>query len=162
MVPTCVNVILFLGVAWLAWQVWYGPQREHERWQTMAQRLDLQYEALALLAAPDSRRALLLTDAGEGRGVLLLQAATAHAMLMVQDLPPLPSNRVYQLWLIRNGRRDNGGMFQVDERGYGMLEVDAPRTLEAYQAVGITEEPAGGSPGPTSRRLLGGRLKSQG
>jgi anti-sigma-K factor RskA len=80
--------------------------------------------------------------------------------LIVQDLPLLPSDRVYQLWLLRDSTRDNGGIFQVDAQGFGMLLIHAPHPLADYRAAGITEEPAGGSSGPTSPRLIGGRLQA--
>jgi hypothetical protein len=36
--------------------------------------------------------------------------------------------------------------------------VHAPYPLAAYQRAGITEEPAGGSPGPTSPGVISGPL----
>jgi anti-sigma-K factor RskA len=79
-------------------------------------------------------------------------------VLRVSGLPPAPSGKAYQLWLIRSGQRDSGGVFNVDETGAGMLVVSAMRPLNEYDGLGITLEPAQGSPGPTTPRLLGGRL----
>jgi hypothetical protein len=91
---------------------------------------------------------------------LLLNPAEPHAVLIVQDLPPLQQGRAYQLWLGWGDRqRDNGGVFRVDEQGFGMLRVTTPQPFTAYQRVGITEEPAGGSPGPTSARVIGTTLQ---
>jgi hypothetical protein len=56
-------------------------------------------------------------------------------------------------------QRENGGAFRVDEQGFGMISVIAQRPFTAYQRVGITEEPAGGSPGPTSPRVIGATLQ---
>jgi hypothetical protein len=89
---------------------------------------------------------------------LLLQAGISDAILVVQDLPPLKPDRVYQLWLRRGESRDNGGTFQVDEQGFGIVFIHAPYPLSAYHRAGITEEPVGGSPGPTSPGVLGGPL----
>jgi len=80
-------------------------------------------------------------------------------VLIVQDLPLLQRDRTYQLWLGWGDRqRDNGGVFRVDEQGFGLLRLTAPQPFTAYQRVGITEEPAGGSPGPTSPRVIGATL----
>ena len=56
------------------------------------------------------------------------------------------------------GQRTSGGVFSVYDEGYGVLKIDAPEPLISYQNVGITIEPAGGSPGPTGERVLGGDL----
>jgi hypothetical protein len=50
-------------------------------------------------------------------------------------------------------------VFRVDEQGFGLMRITAPRPFTAYQRVGITEEPAGGSPGPTSPRVIGAALQ---
>jgi hypothetical protein len=90
-------------------------------------------------------------------GLLLLKPDDPHAVLIVQDLQPLPRDRAYQLWLRWGDRqRDNGGVFRVDEQGFGLVYITAPQPFTTYQRVGITEEPAGGSPGPTSPRVIGG------
>ena len=81
------------------------------------------------------------------------------AILEVSDLPQPPQGMVYQLWLIREGLRDSGGLFTVDEQGHGVCIVKATRPLAEYQAIGITVEPEGGSPGPTSPRVISGRLE---
>lgn len=91
-------------------------------------------------------------------GLLVISSDGEHGTLVVDGLPALDETRQYQLWLIRNGARISGGVFSVDSEGYGSLWVAAPEPLVSYQAVGITIEPAGGSPGPTGERVLGGEL----
>lgn len=154
---TLANALLFLGAAWFAWQAWGPFVQGRSSWQQMTQTLSVQRRALALLTEPTSRR-ISLSNGHKSRGTLLMQSTTDQAVLIVQNLPPLPASRVYQLWLIRDGIRDNGGIFQVDAEGFGMLPIQAPQPFNAYQAAGITEEPAGGSPGPTSSRVIGGKL----
>ena len=81
-------------------------------------------------------------------------------MLIVQDLPPLPQDRTYQLWLGWGDRqRDNGGCFASMSRALVWYASPRHRPFTAYQRVGITEEPAGGSPGPTSPRVIGATLQ---
>ncbi|MCC7353049.1 MAG: anti-sigma factor [Anaerolineae bacterium] len=79
-------------------------------------------------------------------------------LLVVRNMPPLPAGKAYQLWLVQSGQRDNGGLLQVGQDGSGFLLVKSPRPLHEYEAAGITMEPAGGSPGPTSPRVIGGRF----
>jgi hypothetical protein len=161
-VLTGASALLFLSAVWWGWQGWQAMSHARDRWWQVAHQLELQRQALLLLTTLDSRQALLRGGEGRARGVLLLQATASEAVLVVDYLPPLNVDRVYQLWLIRDGTRDNGGIFRVNEQGFGVLVIHAPYPMATYQATGITEEPAGGSPGPTSPRLIGGRLGTAG
>ncbi len=91
-------------------------------------------------------------------GMLVISSDGEHGTLVVDGLPVLDESQQYQLWLIRDGSRTSGGVFSVDVEGYGSLWITAPEPLISYQAVGITIEPAGGSPGPTGERVLSGEL----
>ncbi len=107
-------------------------------------------------------RALTLAppEAGFGRtGELLLPGEGEAAGLMVRGLPVLPPDRGYQLWFQRpDGSRVSGGVFAVDASGEGVATVTVPPDLDGFARVGITEEPAGGSPGPTGPPVLTGQL----
>ena len=81
-----------------------------------------------------------------------------EATLSITDLPKLPADKQYQLWLIQDGQRDSGAVFSVDTNGSAQVNIDAKRPLTEYRAFGITIEPAGGSPGPTGERVLGFNL----
>lgn len=114
----------------------------------------------SFLTTPEMQRVLLKGEAraSEATGTILIQPQEVYAILIVKNLPPLPLNRVYQLWLIRDKKRENGGVFRVDTSGTAFIILHAPSPLLSYNAFGITEEPDGGSEGPTSPRVLGGRL----
>lgn len=92
-------------------------------------------------------------------GLVVISVDGEHGTLVVDGLPPLDKYHQYQLWLIEDdGQRQSGGVFSVDEEGYGALWVSSPAPLSDYAAVGITIEPAGGSPGPTGEKVMGGDL----
>ena len=91
-------------------------------------------------------------------GMLVVSRDGEHGTLIVDGLPVLDELSQYQLWLIRDGQRSNGGIFSVDEEGYGSLWISSPDPLLSYSSFGITVEPAGGSPGPTGDKVLGGEL----
>jgi hypothetical protein len=153
------TVVLCLGLGWGAWEALNMVKQLRANEQALVHQLDMQRQALAILTAADSRRVVLSAEGRQARGVLLLRETTPDAVLIVLDLPQLQPDRGYQLWLAREGGRDDGGVFQVDARGFGMLRIHAPNPLETYRAVGITEEPITGSPGPTSPRVIGSPLK---
>ena len=159
---TAANVVLCLSVGWWTWQVQREAALVRQRWQEVQRQLALQRQAFTLITASEARPVPLRSDKAESRarGLLLLKPNDPHAVLIVQDLPPLQRDRAYQLWLGWGDRqRDNGGVFGVDAQGFGLLRITAPRPFAAYQRVGITEEPAGGSPGPTSPRVIGATLQ---
>jgi anti-sigma-K factor RskA len=89
-------------------------------------------------------------------GLIVISTDGRHGTLVVDDLPPLDQSKQYQLWLIKDGQRTNGGVFSVSPDGYGSLWVSSPEPLAGYSSFGVTVEPAGGSPGPTGEKVLGG------
>ena len=103
--------------------------------------------------------ALVPTDVASGAaGTLVISADGDYGALVVDGLPPLDAAHQYQVWLIRDGQHTSGGVFSVNPHGYAAIEVMAPEPLASYPAFGITIEPAGGSPGPTGDKVLGGQL----
>jgi anti-sigma-K factor RskA len=97
-------------------------------------------------AAPDATGTLVISTDGE------------HGTLVVDSLPPLDPTLQYQLWLIKDEQRTDGGVFSVNDEGYGAMWIYTHEPLASYPAFGITIEPAGGSPGPTGEKVLGGSL----
>jgi anti-sigma-K factor RskA len=93
------------------------------------------------------------------QGVVYAPKDAQPALLCVYGMPALPVGKSYQVWLIKDGKRDSGGLFQVSPDGFGLLVLRPQRPLSEYNAVGITVEPAGGSPAPTSPRVLGASLE---
>lgn len=72
-------------------------------------------------------------------------------------LPPAPAGRTYQLWGIgADGRPQGLGTFNTSADGSAVivLPLDAQRN---FAVSAVTEEPSGGSPGPTRTPFLVGR-----
>lgn len=107
----------------------------------------------------ESLRIVHLTGSEESpqaSGFLMINPNKSSAILIVENVPALGSSQQYQLWLIRDGNRSTGGVFSTDENGFAIHQIQAENPLDSFQAFGITIEPAGGSPGPTGKRILGG------
>lgn len=96
--------------------------------------------------------------APESSGTIVISRDGFYGTLVVDHLPILDESHQYQLWLIRDGQRTNGGVFSVSDHGYGSIEIESPDPLGSYGSFGVTIEPAGGSPGPTGEKVLGGEL----
>jgi len=120
-----------------------------------------QFTRLEVAPQPDSLQVVNLTGtdaAPDATGMIVISLDGDHGTLVVDRLPQLDPQLQYQLWLIEEGNRTDGGVFSVGHGGYASLWVDSPIPLADYDAFGITVEPAGGSPGPTGDKVLGGNL----
>ncbi len=102
------------------------------------------------MKAPDSSQ--------QATALLVIDNVGHYGSLVTDKLKPLGSDQQYQLWLIKDGVRTNGGVFSVNDSGYGWLKVESKISLLQYQSFGVTIEPKGGSPGPTGPKVLGGNF----
>ena len=131
-------------------------------WFSRANGLQSQVAEQASLAASLTNASAISlhadTPAPNAQGVVYASTKEQIALLCVYGMPELPQDKAYQVWLIQDGKRESGGVFQVSEYGFGFLMVKPTRPLNEYSALGITVEPLGGSPAPTSPRVLGGSL----
>ncbi len=99
-------------------------------------------------------------EAPNARAALLGSPETDMAVLVVSGLTPLPPERDYQLWFLREGQPVGSAVFDVGQSGEGQLVIRAPRQLGHYDLAAITPEPAGGSAGPTGPIMLAGQIKA--
>lgn len=74
--------------------------------------------------------------------------------LLVSGLPSLSEDQVYQLWFFADDAILPSVTFAVAEDGSTQVQIQHSQPLEAYDGFGITIEPAGGSPAPTSDPIL--------
>lgn len=90
---------------------------------------------------PDGTASLSVPD-DEGRG----------SVLRVEGLPNPGRDRVYQVWIERDGQVVPVSIFDVDGSGNGAAAV--PESLDGVSAVMVTREPKGGSVKPTEVPVL--------
>jgi anti-sigma-K factor RskA len=98
-----------------------------------------------------SRYAIVPDEGNEAlTGELLVAARGDRAVLCMTSLPALSAGQVFQLWMIdREGTRTSGGVFTADPAGESIyLHVPFSAPVTAYQGLGVSIEPPGGSPHP--------------
>ncbi|MFD0314850.1 anti-sigma factor [Streptomyces flavalbus] len=106
-------------------------------------RLD---DLVAVLGAPDAEtRSTRLTDGS--RATVVVSASRDQAVLLT-DLPAAPPGKVYQAWYQVDGSMRPAGLAS-GTRDTGQAVV-LRGSANAASAVGLTVEPTGGSPHPTS------------
>jgi anti-sigma-K factor RskA len=74
-----------------------------------------------------------------------------RAILIAEDMPPLPKDKTYQIWVIEDEAPEPSGLFEPAD-GPVSCVVETP--LKEADAVAVTIEPEGGSPRPTSDPML--------
>lgn len=104
-----------------------------------------------IMAAPDAR--WVEADGPDGSvGRALLSSSRGEAMLIVDGMDRAPADHVYELWVIDDAGATPAGLFDVDDRGR-MARVVTGDFADAA-AIGVTVEPAGGSPQPTTDPVM--------
>lgn len=98
--------------------------------------------------AADTQRVATELESGETL-TLVYSDSVGRAAVTWDDLPPLPGNDVYELWLIRDTAQP-AGLVRELQAGYRVLEGE----FSAGVSVGLTAEPPGGSATPTMDRLV--------
>ncbi|MFK0232477.1 anti-sigma factor [Streptomyces vinaceus] len=131
----------FAGLA--AWQNQQNRQLEQRARQSET-RLDA---VSGVLAAPDARTVHGRASNGALASVVASDRQN-RAVFTATGLPAPAAGSTYQLWLAHDGTMRPAGLIRQD--GTVVLEGDPADAA----AVGLTVEPAGGSPRPTTAPLL--------
>ncbi|EMD27612.1 anti-sigma factor [Amycolatopsis azurea] len=98
----------------------------------------------AVLTAPD---ASTVKGAVPGTTTVVTSRSQGKIVVMAGDLPPLAPGKAYQVWLIgKSGVHSAGLMAEDGPHRTRPVLADLPGGIDR---VGITAEPAGGSPAPT-------------
>ncbi|MQS09029.1 anti-sigma factor [Streptomyces alkaliphilus] len=108
-------------------------------------------EVLTVLAAPDA-----LAVSGElvdgATGTVVVSATEDRAVFVSTGMPPAPEGMTYQLWFDDAGTMRPAGLM-VPAEGSGTAALVMEGSPDGAVGMGITVEPAGGSPQPTSEPL---------
>ena len=121
-------------------------------------RLARQYHTgetvLSMLSYPGTQRLAINSD--KVVGSLLLDEDRDIVALIVWNMPALPENQTYQIWLIDpQGSRVSAGLFRPEgEQAYTTQIVFPQQSLSHFTGIGVTVEPAGGSKAPTGERIF--------
>ena len=101
-----------------------------------------------ILAAPDAMTVNLDGEGGTGN---FTYAISLGSGVLSTDLPRIGSDQIYEVWLIGESGPVPSGLFTPDDDGRAQILVEG---VADGQLIGVTLEPAGGSPQPTGEILL--------
>lgn len=91
-----------------------------------------------------------------GRARLFIDLDTGRTLLLIDDLPVLAPDEVYQLWVIRGGEPHDAGAFRLEREGPAWIELAEAIDLSGVDLVVMTVEQAPGAPTPTGNPILAG------
>lgn len=113
---------------------------------------------MRLLAGDSIETTFAAPDDSAARAHLYWTPEMDAAVLLASSFPQLEPGMAYQVWLIDGETRTSGGLFHVDDEGFGMTVLRGTRPFAEYDAVGITPEPESGSQSPTAPPVVRGPL----
>jgi anti-sigma-K factor RskA len=125
-------------------------------------RLAEREATLNAIMEPAVRLTTLTSTGGPAPGVqLFMNPETSIAIAHAFHLEPAAAGRVYQLWFIPKGGKPIPSVtFNSEPTGHALVErIAIPRGV-VLSAAAVTNEPAGGSPQPTTAPFLVGTLGS--
>jgi anti-sigma-K factor RskA len=105
----------------------------------------------AVLTARDAT--MISAHVRTGGTATIVMSAREHALVFAAaGLRPLPPSRCYELWLMGPGGDQPAGM--LPEPQHGMTGPVLASGLKPGERLGLTIEPAGGTPHPTTTAIL--------
>ena len=120
----------------------------------LATQLTVSQKAMSLVTYHESRTYEL---SGQAAGTVILNDELHSGALFMWGVAPLDAAHTYQIWLVqKDGKRVSGGLFKPEPgQPFVSALVSIPQPLTDFVALGVTVEPSGGSPGPTTPRVFG-------
>lgn len=120
-----------------------------------------------MLAILESREVDMVLMSGmevnpDGYGKVIWDPQKQQALLQVSNLPAVPKDKDYQLWMIKNNKPVSAGVFAVNTEGDKFFKIEkmAQADQRSANAFAITMEPKGGMPQPTGDMYLMGNMET--
>ena len=139
---------------------------QNQRLVAIQDELSRKEELLNVLAAKQVEMVLMsgLANCPVGYGKIIWDPERRVAILQVSNLPPVSSDKDYQLWVIKSaggGQPISAGVFAIGttEPAYFKIEQLAVTDPKQIAAFAITLEPKGGVPAPTGAMYMAGSPK---
>jgi hypothetical protein len=115
-----------------------------------------------VLVAPDTLRVDLAGQpVAPGASARAFMSRQTGMVFTANQLPKLPADKVYQLWVIPQGQGQapvSAGLLAPDESGHATLLAKVSPDLPPSAVIAVTIEPAGGVPAPTGDKALVGTV----
>jgi anti-sigma-K factor RskA len=119
--------------------------------QSLQNQLDQGRMVAAIMMSPDSMPLKLMPKDKNMPMVHAYLNSKMGVAVTADEMPSMPAARALQLWLVpKNGKPMSAGVFRPDAQGQVTMVSPVNIPMDEIAALAVTEEPAGGSPQPTS------------
>ncbi len=121
----------------------------------MQRQINGQADLIAMLQQPNTRLVSLkgMDQAVTASGNIVVTPGESQAVLILQNLSPLPDGQAYQLWSIVNNQKIPWEQFRVDQRGTVFAKLSLPDN-QAVTRLAITIEVSPSPPEPTGPMVM--------
>ncbi|WHY82411.1 anti-sigma factor [Siminovitchia fortis] len=89
-----------------------------------------------------------------GYAAVIQEGQSKKLIVQVENMPKLKGSEVYQVWLLKDGERENAGIFKPNENGTGILSFPLKKEGQ-FDQIGITTEPDETSLQPRGKKIAG-------
>ena len=114
--------------------------------------LEASGDRVAEVVAAADLRTWEVAGPGGSTARVVFSPTRGEGFLLASGMDAAPAGSVYELWLIDDDGAHPAGLFDADDRGLVAHAITGD-VLQAA-AIGVTVEPAGGSPQPTSDPIM--------
>lgn len=161
-VAAAILLIATLSLSYVSYQLSNTVSSQENRLTELTSQLDKQEQLLDILSAREITFVNMdgLDPSPEGYGKIIWDSQRGRAVLQLANLPAPPSDRDYQLWLIKDdGNPISAGVFNFNQPSDDLFFTveqlnESPSAISNTFAV--TLEPKGGVPQPTGDMFLAG------
>lgn len=125
--------------------------QELQRSQAIASDRQSYLEGLKIVAAQDTTKFALASKNSTWTPITAYWNPKMGLVLAAENLPAVAEGRTMQLWMLPHEAKPVSlAVFRPDENGRLFVVIPLKETMKTADALIINEEPAGGSPQPTS------------
>lgn len=89
-----------------------------------------------------------------GIAAVIQEDKSKKLIVQMRNMPALKGSEVYQVWLLKDGERENAGIFKPDRKGTGTLSFSLKKDIR-FDQIGITVEPDDTSRRPRGKKVAG-------
>jgi Anti-sigma-K factor rskA len=95
-----------------------------------------------------------LAASANGIAYLLQEGQDTSLVIELNNMPRTNDDEVYQVWLLKNGNRQNAGTLKPDQNGNGLITYRLPKN-QSFDDIGITLEPNPNNTEPQGQKVMG-------
>jgi len=92
--------------------------------------------------------------AANGTAYLIQEGNNTNLVIEISNMPSTKNEEVYQVWLLKDGNRENAGTLKPDQDGNGLLTYRLQKD-QVFDGIGVTLEPHANNTQPQGQKVMG-------